>query len=190
MELFPCSVFLPIDKPGTNDSWFILQQTCCGMWVINVSSCDRSLPGCAGQRALACVDSSSPRTYLNLTATLDCTGLFGFKIFFFFKRPFHYLCWVIWGNQPEHTVDGGLMCSSSCSRGLRCGSSSGSCRVSLCRILSSISTHASLKVGHSSQSSWSSIILDTFCLREDLSASHTVDGDVPFSSMSVTLHWA
>lgn len=79
MELFHCSVFLPIDKPGTNDSWFILQQMHRGMWVINGSICARSLPGCAGARAVAHVGSSSPRTCLNPSATLDCTGLFGFK---------------------------------------------------------------------------------------------------------------
>lgn len=42
MELLHCSVFLPIDKPGTNDSWFILQQIHRGMRVIKVSSCDHS----------------------------------------------------------------------------------------------------------------------------------------------------
>lgn len=135
--------------------------------------CPAVTTACAGQRAMAHVGSSSPGICLNPTATLDCTGSFGFKILYIFLRTLSLFelsdlkqsAWTCW-------FWGGLMCSSSCSGswGVVPAVAAAECHIAgSCAPVPPVP----LKMDHDSQvvgaaSYWTHSV-----------PPHTVDGDVP-----------
>lgn len=170
MELLHCSVFLPIDKPGTSDSWFILQQIHRGMWVIKVSSCDHSLCWTEGYGPCGLQqprDMPKPNCYPGLHRVIWIQDFI-----YIFKDLI--TIWAEWFEaiSLNMLVWGGLMCSSSCSGswGVVPAVAAAECHIAgSCAPVPPVP----LKMDHDSQvvgaaSYWTHSV-----------PPHTVDGDVP-----------